>query len=97
MPESRSQARSRSKPDEICKVFETNLIGTLLLTRAVVGTWQESESARTILFVSSGQARETTPHLLPYGASKLALEYVADGLRIELRARNVRVVTVRLG
>ncbi|MBW2424879.1 MAG: SDR family NAD(P)-dependent oxidoreductase [Deltaproteobacteria bacterium] len=83
--------------EELRTVFETNLVGTLLLTRAVVGSWGEPDEPRTIVFVSSSQATETTPHLLPYGASKRALEYVADGLRSELRDRQARVLTVRLG
>ena len=34
---------------------------------------------------------------LPYGASKAAVEYVADGLRSELRDRRARVIVARLG
>jgi NAD(P)-dependent dehydrogenase (short-subunit alcohol dehydrogenase family) len=83
--------------EELRTVLETNLVGTLLLTRAVVGSWGEPDEPRTIVFVSSSQATETTPHLLPYGASKLALEYMAEGLRTELRGRRARVLTVRLG
>lgn len=83
--------------EEIRMVLETNLVGTLLLTHSVIRRWEPTEGTRTIVFVSSSQATETTPHLLPYGASKLALEYVASGLRSELRSINARVLTVRLG
>ena len=83
--------------DEIQAVLETNLTGTLLLTHAVVRRWEGDAPSRTIVFVSSSQAAETTPHLLPYGASKRAIEYMADGLRSELRSLGARVLTVRLG
>ncbi|MBJ18443.1 MAG: SDR family NAD(P)-dependent oxidoreductase [bacterium] len=90
-------AFSEQSVEEIRTVIETNLTGTLLLTHAVIGGWEGDETRRTIIFISSSQAVDTTPHLLPYGASKLAVEYVADGLRSELRALNAHVLTVRLG
>jgi len=90
-------ALAEQSVEELRTVLETNLVGPLLLTRAVVQSWTEPDEPRTIVFVSSSQATDTTPHLLPYGASKRAVEYVADGLRSELRDRQARVLTVRLG
>ena len=83
--------------EEIQRVIETNLTGALLLTNAVAGRWEGEDARRALVFISSSQAAEVTPHLLPYGASKRAIEYAADGLRAELRARGARVLTVRLG
>ena len=83
--------------EEIREVLETNLLGPILTSRAVIRSWSQPESGRALVFVSSSQAARPIPHLLPYGASKLALEYLADGLRLELEAQAVRVVTARIG
>lgn len=92
-------ALAEQTPEELRQVIDTNLTGTLQLTAAVVRSWSDREAneGRTIVFVSSSQAGSVTPHLLPYGASKRAVEYVAEGLRSELHDRGVRVVIARLG
>lgn len=90
-------ALAEQSVEELRAVFDTNLLGTLLVSRAVIRSWTVADEPRTIVFISSSQAAQATPHLLPYGASKAALEYISDGLRSELRDRQARVIVARLG
>lgn len=50
-----------------------------------------------IVNVSSVHAHKTTPNVVPYAASKGAIEAFTRGLSIELQARNIRVNAVAPG
>jgi len=84
--------------DEIAEAVETNLVAPMLVSRATVRHWGESVPPNaTIVFISSMSAVEPTPHMLGYCASKAGLEQFAKGLRLELRPRGIRVISMRLG
>lgn len=77
--------------------IDTNLLGALLCTRRATATMIERQIAGDVVFISSDSIQKPYPHMLTYGATKAALEYVAAGLDVELGGTGIRVSTVRLG
>lgn len=77
--------------------IETNLLGALLCTRAATASMIERGARGDVVFISSDSIQQPYPHMLTYGATKAAIEYVARGLDVELAGTGIRVTTVRLG
>ncbi|MFF8512820.1 SDR family oxidoreductase [Streptomyces sp. NPDC015492] len=82
-------------PEAMRQVFEVNVIGATRTTQVVLDHLRRS--AGRVVFVSSMSGRVNTPWTGLYGASKFALEGVADALRVELRPWRVPVVLVEPG
>ena len=82
--------------NEIRFVFETNLLGAIRTTRAVLPTMRAQRSG-TIVMVSSISGLRTFPFMAVYSASKFALEAISNGLRYELKPFGIRVVLVEPG
>jgi NAD(P)-dependent dehydrogenase (short-subunit alcohol dehydrogenase family) len=78
--------------DDWRKVFDTNVVGQLAVTQAVLPRLRESRGR--LLFISSVNGRIATPMLGPYSASKFALEAACDALRVELKAWGIPVVLI---
>jgi NADP-dependent 3-hydroxy acid dehydrogenase YdfG len=85
-----SAARIRSQVD-------TNLVGALYCTGRATRALIEVGRPGDVVFISSDSVHESYPHMLVYGATKAAIEYVARGLDVELGGTGIRVSTVRLG
>lgn len=89
--------------EELRRQLEVNVIGQVAVTQAVLPllrTAREAEPtgpAGRIVFMSSVSGRSALPFIGPYGASKFALEALADALRLELRPFGLRVVLVEPG
>jgi NAD(P)-dependent dehydrogenase (short-subunit alcohol dehydrogenase family) len=77
---------------EWASVFATNVIAPALVVRAALPHLSEGALAA---FLSSESVGAPYPGLVPYGASKAALEEVVRGLRIE--HPELRFVCVRVG
>jgi NAD(P)-dependent dehydrogenase (short-subunit alcohol dehydrogenase family) len=75
-------------------VFDTNVIGLLRVTRAVLPSMRERRDG-LIINISSILGRVTFPFLGIYGASKFAVEALTDSLRYELSQLGVEVVAVQ--
>ncbi|MFE6820591.1 SDR family oxidoreductase [Streptomyces sp. NPDC057675] len=82
-------------PEAIRQVFEVNVIGATRTTQVVLDRLRRSGGR--VVFVSSVSGRVNTPWTGVYGASKFALEGIADALRVELRPWRVPVVLVEPG
>lgn len=82
--------------DELHTQFDVNLYGPHRLTRAVLPTMRDQESA-TIVNVSSFGGLLTITGLGPYCGSKFALEAMSDVLRAEVGRFGVDVVLVEPG
>lgn len=78
--------------DELRRQLETNVVGQVAVTQAVLPRIRRSRGR--IVFVSSLSGRFSTPMTGAYSASKFALEALADALRIELRPWGIAVVLV---
>jgi NADP-dependent 3-hydroxy acid dehydrogenase YdfG len=75
-------------------VFETNVIGLLRVTRAVLPSMRQKRNG-LIINIGSILGRVTFPFLGIYGASKFAVEALTDSLRYELSQLGVEVVEVQ--
>jgi NAD(P)-dependent dehydrogenase (short-subunit alcohol dehydrogenase family) len=75
-------------------VFETNVIGLLRVTRAVLPSMRQKRNG-LIINIGSILGRVTFPFLGIYGASKFAVEALTDSLRYELSQLGVEVVAVQ--
>jgi NAD(P)-dependent dehydrogenase (short-subunit alcohol dehydrogenase family) len=76
-------------PSELRNHLEVNAIGHLAVTQTVLPLLRRSRGR--IVFVSSINGKVSLPMLGAYSAAKFALEAIADALRVELRAWNIRV------
>jgi NAD(P)-dependent dehydrogenase (short-subunit alcohol dehydrogenase family) len=81
---------------EVEKLFQLNTFGALRVAQAVLPAMRERGSGR-LVFVSSIQGRMVLPIIAPYGASKWALEAIAEGLALEVGHFGVRVSIVQPG
>ena len=75
-------------------VFDTNVIGLLRVTRAVLPAMRENADG-LIINIGSILGRVTFPFLGIYGASKFAVEALTDSLRYEVSQLGVEVVEVQ--
>lgn len=83
-------------PEKIQAQFDTNVFGVMNVTRAILPHFR-SNKAGTVLNVSSGAGRVTTPLLTIYSASKFAIEGYSESLAFELDSQNIRVKIVAPG
>src|SRR5262245_27659521 len=75
-------------------IFDTNVIGLLLVTRAVLPSMRRKRDG-LIINIGSVLGRVTFPFLGIYGASKFAVEALTDSLRYEVSQLGVEVVEVQ--
>lgn len=81
-------------PDEIDRVFRTNVYATFYLTQAAIPHMKPGSS---IINTTSIQAYQPKPHLLHYAASKAAIVAFTKGLSQELAGKGIRVNAVAPG
>src|SRR5260221_4641531 len=72
-------------------IFDTNVIGLLRVTRAVLPSMRQKRDG-LIINIGSILGRVTFPFLGIYGASKFAVEALTDSLRYEVSQLGVEVV-----
>jgi len=77
---------------EILEQVETNLLGTIRITRAALPALLESKGA--LVTVGSFAGRVAVPYYGYYSATKYALVGLSEAWRRELAPRGVRVTTV---
>jgi NAD(P)-dependent dehydrogenase (short-subunit alcohol dehydrogenase family) len=77
-------------------VFDTNVIGLLRVTRAVLRSMRQKRDG-LIINIGSILGRVTFPFFGIYGASKFAVEALTDSLRYEVSQLGVEVVEVQPG
>ena len=75
-------------------VFDTNVIGLLRVTRAVLPSMRQRHDG-LIINIGSVLGRLTIPFLGVYGASKFAVEALTDSLHYELSQLGIEVVVVQ--
>ena len=80
--------------EQVKAIFDTNVIGLLRVTRAVLPSMRERRDG-LIINISSILGRVTFPFLGIYGASKFAVEALTDSLHYELSQLGVEVVAVQ--
>jgi NAD(P)-dependent dehydrogenase (short-subunit alcohol dehydrogenase family) len=85
-----------TSPDELRAQLETNVIGVLRVTRAVLPAMR-ARGQGAIVNLSSVTGRVVLPVVGPYHASKFALEAMTEALRYEVYPFGIRVVAVEPG
>jgi NAD(P)-dependent dehydrogenase (short-subunit alcohol dehydrogenase family) len=80
-------------PERLRLQLETNVVGPLAVTQAVLPRIRASRGR--IVFVSSVSGRISAPMMGAYNASKFAIEGLADALRVELAPWKIRVIVVQ--
>ena len=81
--------------DDLRWQFEVNVIGGTAVTQTVLPLIRAARGR--VVFISSTSGRVVTPSIGAYGASKFALEAIADALRSELRPWGIRVSLIEPG
>lgn len=81
--------------EDMMQVFSVNTIGPCLVTSSMLDLLRESQGR--IIFMSSVSGWCASPLNSSFGASKIALESIADSLRIELSKFNISVSLIELG
>jgi NAD(P)-dependent dehydrogenase (short-subunit alcohol dehydrogenase family) len=76
--------------------FDTNVFGPWRLVREVLPLWRAQRGGHAV-FVSSLSAIVALPGLAAYGASKSALEGLADALAADAGPLGVKVTILQLG
>jgi NAD(P)-dependent dehydrogenase (short-subunit alcohol dehydrogenase family) len=85
-----------TSPDELRAQLETNVVGVLRVTRAVLPTMRARKKG-AIVNLSSISGRVVLPIAGPYCASKWALEALSEALRYEVGPFGIRVTLVEPG
>lgn len=82
--------------ESVKEVFETNTIGTIAMTQAVLPQMRERKSGQ-IINVTSTVTYKTLPLLAVYSASKAAVNAFTESLALEVQPFNIRVNLVLPG
>ncbi|HTY97474.1 MAG TPA: SDR family oxidoreductase, partial [Solirubrobacteraceae bacterium] len=81
--------------EELRAQFEVNVFGPMALTRELLPALRRAQGR--IVFVSSIGGKVVLPYTAPYGASKHAIEAIADSLRVELAGSKIQVALIEPG
>ncbi len=84
-------------PEDWRRMFEVNVLGVLHATRAAVRHMLERGSGDVVLVSSLAGRRVPRADGTVYAATKHALTAVAEGLRMDVSGRGVRVINVEPG
>src|ERR1700744_3374050 len=82
--------------DQAKAIFDTNVIGLLRVTRAVLPSMRRERDG-LIVNMGSVLGRGTFPFVGIYGASKMAIEALTDSIRLEVSQLGIDVVEVQPG
>ena len=88
---------ANGEPEDWRKMFDVNVLGVLYTTRAAV-RHMLYRSSGDIVFVSSLAGRRVPhPNGTVYAATKHAITAIAEGLRMDLHDKGIRVINVEPG
>lgn len=87
---------AKGSADDWAAIVETNLIGLMRVTRAILPGMVERNSG-DIVNMSSINALRLIPDMAPYSASKAGVHMFTETLRGELTETNIRVVELNPG
>ncbi|MBE0642941.1 MAG: SDR family oxidoreductase [Bacteroidetes bacterium] len=82
--------------EEFDELTAVNLRGPFLTTKAVLPSMIE-RGGGTVVMINSMAARQVFPNSSVYAATKGGLKWLADCLRLEVRASGIRIINVHPG
>jgi 3-oxoacyl-[acyl-carrier protein] reductase len=83
--------------EEWDRIFDVNLRAPFLVGRGMARLMCDRGVEGSMIFISSGAARQMRNTVVPYCASKTALERLAKGFALELAPHRIRVNVVEPG
>ncbi len=84
-------------PEDWRKMFEVNVLGTLYTTRAAIRHMLERGSGDIVFISSVAGRRVPNTYGIVYAATKHAITAIAEGLRMDVSAKGIRVMTIEPG
>jgi NADP-dependent 3-hydroxy acid dehydrogenase YdfG len=84
-----------ASPADFDQQYRTNVRAPFILTQALLPTLQKCRGA--VVFINSSAGLSTRANISQYAATKHALKAIADGLREEINAEGVRVLSIYPG
>ena len=91
-----SGAIENVKAEDLKRIFDVNFTGAVFCSQ-IAAKYMRERGAGKIVFVSSVASIFTIPFQSFYSASKMALNALSEGLRMELMPYGVKVGTLLLG
>ncbi len=88
---------AQGKPEDWRRMFEVNVLGVLYTTRAAVRHMLDRGSGDVIFVSSLAGRRVPRADGTVYAATKHALTAVAEGLRMDVHTKGIRVIRVEPG
>lgn len=82
--------------DQVRRMFEVNFYGVLRTYQAVLPAMRAAKSG-LIINITSGASGHTLPFMIPYFASKIAVESITEGLQDELKDYGIENVSIQPG
>jgi len=82
--------------EQIRKIFEVNFYGVLRTYEAVLPSMR-SEKNGLIINITTGASGHTLPFMIPYMASKFAVESITEGMQEELADHGIENVSIQPG
>ncbi|MDN3582537.1 SDR family oxidoreductase [Mucilaginibacter flavus] len=82
--------------NQVRNMFEVNFYGVLRTYDAVLPSMREHKSG-LIINISTGASGFTLPYMVPYMASKFAMESLVEGFDQELKAYGIENVSIQSG
>ncbi|WP_207531597.1 SDR family oxidoreductase [Desertivirga arenae] len=82
--------------DQIRNMFEVNFYGVLRTYQAVLPAMRKERNG-LIINITSGASGHTLPFMVPYLASKFAVESITEGIQEELRDYGIENVSIQPG
>ncbi|SHL93962.1 SDR family oxidoreductase [Chitinophaga sp. CF418] len=82
--------------DQVRRMFEVNVYGTLRTYQAVLPVMRAQKSG-LIINITSGASGHTLPFMVPYLASKFVVESITEGAQAELAGFNIENVSIQPG
>ncbi|MDN5288837.1 MAG: short-chain dehydrogenase/reductase [Mucilaginibacter sp.] len=82
--------------DQVRRLFEVNFYGVLRTYNAVLPSMRANKSG-LIINLSTGASGFTVPFMIPYIASKFAMEALTEGFQLELKAYGIENTSIQSG
>jgi NADP-dependent 3-hydroxy acid dehydrogenase YdfG len=88
---------TEADPEDWRKMFDVNVLGVLYTTRAAVGHMLDQGSGDVVFISSLSGRRVPREDAVVYAATKHAITAIAEGLRMDLSKKGVRVTAIEPG
>lgn len=88
---------TEADPEDWRRMFDVNVLGVLYTTQAAVRQMLRQGSGHVVFISSLAGRRVPRPDATVYAATKHAITAVAEGLKMELNEKGIRVTSVEPG